>query len=283
MSTQGYADAGGVAIHFTDHQGDGPPLVLVHATGFHAHIWDPFLPELTPRFRVVTLDQRGHGESDKPATGYHWDRFGEDVLAVVSHLGLDRPLGAGHSAGAAALILAEGHRSGTFSRLVLMDPVTPAPDLRPVMTGDANPMVASTRKRRGVWDSREQMLERMRTNSPFARWREDFLRAYVEHGTQPLPDGRFELRCPPEIEAQIYQNNGTHRGWELLTEIDCTALLVFGEHSPMWPADRQEACVSRMLNGERAVADGAGHFVPMEAPDRSLELMLGFLRASPVG
>src|SRR5262249_26852267 len=154
-------------------------LVLVHATGFHEHVWDPFLPSLVDRFRVVTLDNRGHGESDKPPSGYHWDGFGKDALAVVDELGLRGACGMGHSAGGAALLLAEAARPGTFGPLVLLDPVLPDPAMRPYMTGDANPMVASARKRRPLWDSREQMVQRMRDRSPLQNWRDDFLRAYV--------------------------------------------------------------------------------------------------------
>src|SRR5688572_26913642 len=118
----------GVRIRIHHLGGTGPPLLCVHATGFHGRVWEPFIPALRERFGVVSLDQRGHGDSDKPETGYEWPKFGEDILAVVDELGLERPCGIGHSAGAAALVFAETERPGTFSSLVLMDPVTPQPD-----------------------------------------------------------------------------------------------------------------------------------------------------------
>lgn len=270
--------AGGLAIRVHDHGGDGPDLVLVHATGFHGRIWDPFVPRLRERFRVVALDQRGHGDSDKPEGGYEWARFGEDVLAVVDGIALDRPRAMGHSAGGAALVLAETSRPGTFDRLVLMDPVTPFPDVRVWMRdGQANPMVEGARRRRRIWGSHEEMIGRIRAGTPLSGWREEFLRAYVEHGTAARPDGTFELKCPPEVEAQIYQMGGRHDGWERLSSITCPTLLLVGERSEMWWAERRDEAAAQLRNGRAETVAGGGHFFPMEDPDATLAHVLPFL------
>ncbi len=251
-------------------------MVLVHATGFHGRVWDPFLPALAERFRVVTLDQRGHGDSDKPDGGYEWPRFGEDVLAAVDHLGLEGPAAMGHSAGAAALVLAESRRPGTFSRLVLMDPVTPPPDARRFFSGEENPLARSSLKRRRVWDSVDQMVGRLAEGSPLRDWREEFLRAYVEHGTVPRSDGTIELKCPPEVESQIYRMGGTHDAWERLAELHCPVLGLVGEHSEMWFEDRADALGRQLQHGSVDRVPG-GHFFPMEEPEATLSCALAFL------
>lgn len=273
---ESFAEAGGVGICCRDHGGDGPPLVLVHATGFHGRVWDPFLPALTERFRVITLDQRGHGDSDKPEGGYEWPRFGEDVLAAVDHLGLEGPAALGHSAGAAALVLAESMRPGTFSRLVLMDPVTPRADVRRFFSGEENPLARSSLKRRRVWDSVDQMVERLAEGSPLRGWREEFLRAYVEHGTVPRADGTIELKCPPEVEAQVYMMGGTHDAWERLAELRCPVLALVGEDSEMWFDAAAEALGKQLRDGRVERVPG-GHFFPMEEPEATLERVLPFL------
>ena len=58
--------AGGVGINVWDHGGEGDPLLLVHCTGTHGRIWDPLVPALRERFRVIAPDTRGHGDSEKP-------------------------------------------------------------------------------------------------------------------------------------------------------------------------------------------------------------------------
>ena len=78
----------------------------------------------------MALDFRGHGDSTAPSEHpYSWDGFADDVLAVVDRLGLERPIGVGHSKGGAALVLAEQRRPGTFSRLWLFEPVIMPPEI----------------------------------------------------------------------------------------------------------------------------------------------------------
>ena len=225
---------------------------------------------------MVSFDQRGHGDSDKPESGYDWSKFGDDVLAVIDELSLTDPVGIGHSAGAAALVFAESNRPGTFSKLVLMDPVTPEPDIGAVMASEGNPMSDAARRRRAVWDSTDQMVERLKKGSPLAGWREDFLRAYVTYGTEPLPDGTVRLKCPPEVEAQIYTMGGRHDGWDRMERLRCPTLLLTGTDSPMWFEDRHVKAVDRLPNGHAERITG-GHFFPMENPDETVDAVSRFL------
>jgi pimeloyl-ACP methyl ester carboxylesterase len=87
----------GASIAF-DAQGDGPDLVLVHGITESRRTWDPLLPRLTASWRVVRVDLRGHGESERRAP-YGPDAMAGDVRAVVDALGLDAPLVVGHSMG----------------------------------------------------------------------------------------------------------------------------------------------------------------------------------------
>jgi pimeloyl-ACP methyl ester carboxylesterase len=225
---------------------------------------------------VISLDQRGHGDSDKPPDHYKWKVFGDDVLAVVDELALDRPAGLGHSAGAAALIFAETTRPGTFSKLVLMDPTTMPPEWRGIAEHMENPMADAARKRRAVWDSPEQMVERLRKGSPLAGWREEFLRAYAVYGLEQREDGKFELKCPPHIEAQIYAEAGSNDGWDRLAHIGCPTLLLTGTSSPMWSGDRGREAGERLPNGRYDAVEG-GHFFPMENPQAAVDRALAFL------
>lgn len=270
-----FAHAGDVRIRVHHLGGTGPPLVCVHATGFHGRVWEPFVPALREHFSVIAFDHRGHGDSDKPQTGYSWASFGDDALAVVTDLDLDRPVGIGHSAGAAALVLAETNRPGTFSRLVLMDPTALPAELRRLVRTAENPMSEQARRRRAIWDSPEEMIERLRVGTPLAGWREDFLHAYVTYGTQARDDGRIELKCSPDIEAQIYAAMPESDTWERIAELEPPTLLLTGASSHLW-SGRSEMIAAQVRNGRGAVVDG-GHFFPMENPDDTLALVVPFL------
>jgi pimeloyl-ACP methyl ester carboxylesterase len=271
-----FAQADGVRIRIHHLGGSGPPLLAVHATGFHGRVWEPFVPPLREHFSVIALDQRGHGDSDKPDSGYEWTKFGEDVLAVVDHLDLERPVGIGHSAGATALIFAESSRPGTFARLVLMDPTLLPPEFRSVAPAGLNPMSERTRRRRAIWSSHDEMIGRLRDGSPLSGWRDDFLRAYVTYGTDTLQDGSVQLKCPPDIEAQVYAEASSHDGWERLSDIECPTLLLTGESSHLWAAGRNELAAAQIRTGRAEVVQG-GHFFPMEEPENASDRILRFL------
>ena len=106
--------------------GRGPTLFFVHATGFHARVWDGIIARL-PKMHSIALDQRGHGRSEKKAID-HWRIMGEDQAALAGALDLADILGVGHSMGAHAMIDAAALCPERFRRLVLIDPVVPAPE-----------------------------------------------------------------------------------------------------------------------------------------------------------
>jgi non-heme chloroperoxidase len=86
-----------VQLEVLDWGGSGPPLVLLSGLGNSAHVFDDFAPKLTARHHVYGITRRGYGASSAPATGYTAERLGDDVLAVLAVLKLDRPVLVGHS------------------------------------------------------------------------------------------------------------------------------------------------------------------------------------------
>ena len=99
-----YFDSNGVQIYFEEH-GKGEPVVLVHGFASRAdHNWGAmnWFTTLSPHYRVVALDCRGHGKSGKPhdSAAYGGEMMGEDVIRLLDHLGIKRTLIMGYSMGA---------------------------------------------------------------------------------------------------------------------------------------------------------------------------------------
>jgi non-heme chloroperoxidase len=89
-----------VRLEVLDWGGSGRPLVLLAGLGNTAHVFDKFAAKLTPTYRVYGITRRGFGDSSAPVPGdanYSADRLGDDVLAVIDALKLNRPVLAGHS------------------------------------------------------------------------------------------------------------------------------------------------------------------------------------------
>ena len=118
-----YADlpARGLRLHCLDWGGDGTPIVLLHGLISSARIWDLTTPHLVPRFHVIAVDQRSHGQSDRPDDGYRFDDTTADIVALIAKLGIERPIVVGHSWGAnVALQLAADHADAARG-IVLVD------------------------------------------------------------------------------------------------------------------------------------------------------------------
>jgi len=90
----------GIELHYTDSGGDGRPVVLIHGWPLSGASWSEQVPALTEAgYRVITYDRRGFGESDKPADGYDYDTFSEDLAGVLDHLGVSDATLVGFSMG----------------------------------------------------------------------------------------------------------------------------------------------------------------------------------------
>ncbi|MEW6543026.1 MAG: alpha/beta fold hydrolase [Nitrospirota bacterium] len=92
------AQINGITLAYDD-RGTGLPLVFLHAFPFNRTMWEPQLKGLSDRFRVVTVDLRGHGESDAPLWHYTMDQFADDVKGLLDHLAVEQAVLAGLSMG----------------------------------------------------------------------------------------------------------------------------------------------------------------------------------------
>ena len=124
----------GLRFHYREYGETGRPVVLLHGVASSSRIWLLVGPRLAERFHVFALDQRGHGESDKPDSGYDFPSVVADAASFIGALGLERPVIAGHSwGGNVAVELAATHPE-LVAGLVLVDGGFMEISARPGMT-----------------------------------------------------------------------------------------------------------------------------------------------------
>jgi pimeloyl-ACP methyl ester carboxylesterase len=259
----------GVPVAYSDLGGDGSPLLFAHATGFHGHVWRPVALHLREEFHAFTFDERGHGDTPPSEDGQSWHGFARDALAVVDDAALDRPFGVGHSAGGAALLLAELARPGTFRALWCYEPVLPPP-IPPGVTVEgvrANPLAAGARKRREVFASRSAAYDNYASKPPFSVLAPESLRAYVDFGFDDLDDGTVRLKCRGEIEARTYEMAASHGALARLGEIGCPVVFASGQRTDTpFNEDLMTRAAASMRSARTEVFAGLGHFGPMQDP-----------------
>lgn len=88
----------GIDLAYSD-DGRGLPVVFLHAFPFNRTMWEPQRLALSKRYRVITVDLRGHGESDAPLWRYTLDLFADDVKGLLDHLDIQRAVLVGLSMG----------------------------------------------------------------------------------------------------------------------------------------------------------------------------------------
>lgn len=270
----------GVAIATYDFGGSGPDLLMVHATGFCANVLGPIARALTDHYHCWAIDLRGHGRSGRPSDDdFAWTGFATDVLTAVDHLGLERPLGFGHSCGGASLLLAEERRPGTFASLYGFEPVVfPNDPVPPALGG--NPLSAGALRRRDTFPSRTDAMANFSSKPPLADLDPAVLSAYVEDGFELVPtidggDGRLiRLRCRKEDEALVYANGASHGAFGALDRVQCHVTLVCGERTDAFGLDFLEADAERLRSATVEVMPDTGHFGPLQYPRRTAASIL---------
>ena len=263
----------GTSIATYDLGGVGPDVLLVHATGFCAGTWLPLAARLHG-LHLTALDVRGHGRS-AGGDSMDWVATGEDVVAAVDALGLERPFGVGHSMGGASLLLAEIARPGTFSGLWLFEPIVFPPDVPTPPPGAPNPMVDAARRRRAEFRSAEEARANFASKLPLSVLHPDALTAYVRHGFAPRPDGGVTLRCRPEFEASTYAAGTSPYTWRYLDRVDCPVTVVCGRSAP-GPPMLAPGVADRLPRGRLEIHPEVGHFAPLS----DLDLMADSITAA---
>jgi pimeloyl-ACP methyl ester carboxylesterase/ubiquinone/menaquinone biosynthesis C-methylase UbiE len=260
--------------------GEGPDVVLSHGLGANQAFWYfRIAPRFADRYRVTLYDLRGHGNSERPPSGYTTRTLAEDLLALMDAQGVERAHLVGHSfGGAVSLHLAALHPERVRS-LTLIDSRLHA--LQPFGSPEDQ----------GYWeDQRERAVSRGHAPPPGTpRWllplfeELESLGAGMPPGSRPQqgiwdPKRRSSQRWRALLETtSLLEDLHDVAGLtaEAIAAVSVPTLLVYGERSPLGKTcERLRALLPRV---ETRVVDGAGHFFPLARPDWVTDTVLTFL------
>ncbi len=238
MSTQiedGFITANGLRMHFRcwtspDNNPELPPMLLLHGLASSAHIWNLIAPLLnTYGYRVTALDQRGHGESDKPSSGYDFDTILADDATAIDTLKIDHPILVGHSWGAMVALQFAARHVDQVKDLVLVDGATNQLSARPgwsreqAMKDLAPPRFAGT--------SREDFLSYYRSSPLGGQW-SSVLEDSVLNIVQLRDDDTVAPRLDFENHMQIIGAMWDQPTFELYREVQCPVTLIVADQEP---------------------------------------------------
>lgn len=264
QSTHWLTSSDGTPIALHDFGGDGPPLMVVHATGFHAHTYAPLIPGWTQQFHVWGVDLRGHGASQiEPDATFVWDDFATDLLTAIDHVGEPVSVFA-HSMGGATTLMSEAARPGAVRKAWVYEPI-----IFPAEIGPRNSFMAeNAARRRPNFPSRAEALERYASRPPLNLLRADALAAYVRWGFVDDDDGTVRLACRPVHEALTF--SGARIPATRISAVDIPVIVAKGytAEGETSAADFATGTADALTNGQLVEYADLGHFGPLEAPAR---------------
>lgn len=167
----------------TLERGEGPPCVLLHGITANACVWDPIALRLAERYHVVAVDQRGHGESDKPEAGYAAADFVADVRTLVEDIGGEPAVVIGHSMGARNALATAARHPDLVAACVAIDF---GPAIQPAVFDALDTRIAASPETFADEDEvRRYLTARYPTTPPEAIARR------IAGGYRRRPDGRL--------------------------------------------------------------------------------------------
>lgn len=263
----------GSRFHYAERgEHDAPAVVMLHGVTGHARTWDHESAALAWRYRVLALDQRGHGDSDPPPDDdYTIASLAGDLAAFADALGLQTFVLVGLSLGGRVAIQYAGTHPGRVSRLVVVDI---GPDIAPDGRARVGRMMAGAPERFATADDAFAYL---RANNP--RYADGLLRERVTQGLRALPDGGVTWKYDRGLRELVRGGRWSDPidlwpAWRALT---CPTLLVRGAESDILSADIAAKMVEAQRKARLVEVPGAGHTVPGDQPEAFVKLLREFL------
>lgn len=277
MMTEQYAEVNGVKLCY-EINGEGYPLFLIHGFGAKKESWIAQVPELSKHFKVITLDNRGAGKSERPDAEYTMEVFADDINALMTYLGIEKANIAGWSLGGMIVqnfILKYPER---VNKLILINTNYGFPDeggptvyknmrLSELQMKKEDPAKAFWQSARSSYYMKfRKELEANPSKKWYGLWSAEEL---IEMST-----------IDPPTEKDINMQAGalkTHDTFDRLNTIKHPTLLLTASHDKLTPRVSMEGIHEKISNSTLVVIEKAGHNSPMEKASEVNQKIINFL------
>ena len=289
--TDAHTSINGNSFHYRDWGGEGQPVALVHGLASNCRIWDLVAPILSRRFRVVALDQRGHGESFKPDTGYDFATVTADLRGFLGILGIENPIIVGHSWGADVALEYAINYPASVRGICFVDGGTIDISGQPGATLEA----AKERMAPPLWTgvTLDAFRSRIRSRRPSSlNWGDDTpaIEQIVLANFDINDDGTIVSRLSRENHFRIIEALWEHKPFELYPRVGCPVLLMpcrQSDPSPEARRWRREEAIARaeeLLPISKTVwMEDSIHDVPLQRPELVADTIGGHIEGGFFG
>jgi pimeloyl-ACP methyl ester carboxylesterase len=260
-------------FHFLEWgRAEAPPIVLLHGGHQSAHSWDLVSLHLAERYRVLALDQRGHGDSEwvRDVT-YSNHEMSLDAEAFIAAMGLRRPVLVGHSMGGRNSMLLMRRNQALLRAAVIVD-------VGPELSERGRIAIAGFVQENQEFDDLEHFVSNVRKYDPY-RSREHIERT-VKYNMLQRADGKFVSKCDSNPRRLgIVRGSGPLENITLedAGRLDLPVLLVRGANSNILAADAAERFAAALPHGRLVTVPDCGHNVHGQNTKGFIGALGGFL------
>ena len=263
------AKGSGIKIQLALWKGKGKEILCIHGLTANSRFWDCLASALSPRHKIIAMDLRGRGLSDKPPTGYSIDDHCKDVLAVMDDLGLDRPVLMGHCLGAFISLAFAAQYPNRVDRLILVDGGGK-------LTGDQMAKVFAGIKpsldRLGqIFPSFETYLSLMK-QAPYLQPWNSYMETYFRYEIEEAQGGIRSRVHRKHIEEEAknlekVDSRNFYKKVKVPTLILRATKGMLAEDDLLLPEDVVEQMVREIPNAKRVDVEGANHYSILFQPN----------------
>ncbi|MCP3749445.1 alpha/beta fold hydrolase [Pseudomonas sp. SBB6] len=258
-----YFEHEGCSLHYEEY-GQGEPLVLLHGLGSSCQDWEMQVPTLARQYRVILMDIRGHGRSDKPRERYSIASFSADLLALLEQL----QTGPVHLVG-----LSMGGMIG------FQFAVDHPEWLRSLCIVNSAPEVKRRSRSDWIWWAKRWALARLLSLETIGKGLAE--RLFPKPQQADLRRKMAERWAKNDKRAYLASFDAIV-GWgvaERLGQIRCPTLVISADQD-YTPVQLKERYVALIPHARLAVIEDSRHATPLDQPDLFNQTLLQFLAAS---
>jgi esterase len=268
-------NARGLSFHYVEWGTPAaPPLLCLHGITQTAHSWDEVAADLSRDYRVLSFDQRGHGDSEwAPDGDYTRQTQAADLDAITDTLGLSRFILAGMSMGGINSITFAARHPEKAQALIIVD-VSPEIQTRGVEH------IRNFIQAPDELDSFEEFVERAHQFNP--RRSLENIRSRLSHNLKQLPSGKWTWKYDKALRSpqRGFQASALLNLWDDVRAIRCPTLIIKGGESDILSEESAAKMRAAIPDSRVAVVPGAGHSVMGDNPAAFVAAVREFLKTT---
>jgi 3-oxoadipate enol-lactonase len=250
-------------LQIYDYEGKGFPLVFVHAFPLNSKMYNPQVEFFKDKFRVVTYDVRGLGKSKSVNNQFTMEKYSDDFLSVINHLGLEKVIACGVSMGGYIILRSYIKNPDKFSKIILADTRAEKDDdtglinrsnvISSILAGKRNEFVSTFLSK--------LINKKSYNNTELKKFLEDI-----------IADNSDEGICGAQLALGTRVNS-----IDYLDKFNVPALIIVGEDDVLTPPSCAETMNKLIKNSELKIIKESGHLTNLENPDAFNSCILDFI------